>query len=331
MLFFNTLPYINKNKRMNIKRILLHNKNFKLGYYLKAIWQARHTLVTAEMYKEWNKKLVKEDDLKIVEERVEYYNKLEKITSLSPLAIKIKNYHISKRQKVYFLDTRKYLKFFNSKLKFQIIAGDVTKTLKYPTFVKSRPIAENNNNNILLNLNKVRHFNFIKDEIEYDQKKDLLIGRLAVYQEHRKRFYQLHYENPLCDLGDVARNAEPKWKKEKISITEHLNYKFILALEGNDVATNLKWIMSSNSIAVMPTPKYETWFMEGTLIPDYHYIQIKEDYSNLTDKLEEILNNPEKAKQIIANAHRYIKQFQNQKIENIISVSVMEKYFKLTQ
>ena len=29
------------------------------------------------------------------------------------------------------------------------------------------------------------------------------------------------------------------------------------------------------SIVIMPKPKYETWFMEGTLIPDYHYIFIK--------------------------------------------------------
>ena len=48
---------------------------------------------------------------------------------------------------------------------------------------------------------------------------------------------------------------------------DNLNYKFILAIEGYDVATNLKWIMSSNSLAVMPRPTYATWFMEGTLIP----------------------------------------------------------------
>ena len=32
-------------------------------------------------------------------------------------------------------------------------------------------------------------------------------------------------------------------------------------------------------VAVMPKPKYESWFMEGKLIPNYHYILIKDDYS----------------------------------------------------
>ena len=52
--------------------------------------------------------------------------------------------------------------------------------------------------------------------------------------------------------------------RPKLSILEQLEYKFVLCLEGNDVATNLKWVMSSNSLAVMPKPRYETWFMEGS-------------------------------------------------------------------
>ena len=51
-----------------------------------------------------------------------------------------------------------------------------------------------------------------------------------------------------------------------MTINEQLHYKFILCSEGNDVASNLKWVMSSNSIAVMPKPKFETWFMEGILV-----------------------------------------------------------------
>ena len=62
-----------------------------------------------------------------------------------------------------------------------------------------------------------------------------------------------------------------------------------MALEGIDVASNLKWVMSSNSIAVMPRPTCETWFMEGTLIPDYHYIEIKPDFSDLEERLNQYI------------------------------------------
>ena len=54
--------------------------------------------------------------------------------------------------------------------------------------------------------------------------------------------------------------------------------------------------MSSKSVAVMPKPKFESWFMEATLIPNFHYIEIKDDYSDLNDKLEYYIENLDKLK-----------------------------------
>ena len=66
------------------------------------------------------------------------------------------------------------------------------------------------------------------------------------------------FYHPLFDIK-VRDKIYPEWWGEKISIQAHLNCKFIMALEGNDVASNLKWVMSSNSIAVMQA-YCETWF-----------------------------------------------------------------------
>ena len=49
--------------------------------------------------------------------------------------------------------------------------------------------------------------------------------------------------------------------------------------------------MSSNSLAVMPKPKFESWFMEGLLIPDHHFVEIKRDYSDLEEKLNYYIDN----------------------------------------
>ncbi len=87
--------------------------------------------------------------------------------------------------------------------------------------------------------------------------------------------------------------------------------------------------MSSNSIAVMPKPKYETWFMEGTLIPDYHYIQVKDDFSDLIEKVSYYNNNPEAAKQLIKNANDFVAQFKDKKREKLLSLLVLKRYFEL--
>ena len=103
-----------------------------------------------------------------------------------------------------------------------------------------------------------------------------------------------------------------------------------MSLEGNDVASNLKWVMSSNSIAVMPKPTCETWFMEGTLIPNYHYIEVKPDFSDLTERLTYYIEHPEEAEAIIRHAHEHVAQFKDHRREKLLSLLVMKKYFDIT-
>lgn len=94
---------------------------------------------------------------------------------------------------------------------------------------------------------------------------------------------------------------------------------------------NLKWVMSSNSVGVMPRPKYESWFMEGRLQPGVHYIEIKDDYSDLEDKIQYYSTHVEEAEAIIRNAHAFVEQFRDKEREELISILVLEKYFRHTK
>ena len=210
---------------------------------------------------------------------------------------------------VYFFDTYEFTRWFDDRLLWDYVPGDNTTVPDRPCIGKSRPIAGDNANLVLLNLDKVRHFVFLKDDIPFRAKRDKAIFQLDInYKPHRRRFMERYFGSPICDAGIIAPRPEypSEWTKPRIGLYDHLSYKFILAIEGNDVATNLKWIMSSNSVAVMPRPTYETWFMEGRLIPDYHYIEIKADYSDLEERLHYYIAHPERAETIIANAHRYV-------------------------
>ena len=201
-----------------------------------------------------------------------------------------------------------------------------------PSIVKSRPIHNQSANAILLNLNKVRHFIFVKDKIPFEKKMDKVIFRGKVNEGKTKRiaFFNKYFGNPLYDLGDTSRNGNPAWRTSKKTIAEHLRYKFILALEGNDVASNLKWVMSSNSVAVMPRPEFETWFMEGRLIPNYHYIEIKPDFSDLEERIAYYTAHPDEAIEISRHANEYVSQFFDKKREKLISLLVLQKYFRKT-
>ena len=304
-------------------------KQNKLFYYLKGYL---NFLLPAD--KNYKQKIISleqklsPEQLKHVDERVSYYCK----TGINPYSEgnKIKDLKKAKTPKSYYFDTYEYAKYFDKNLPINYVFGDVTEVPAVPSIVKSRPISDDNQNSVLLNLDKHRHFVFLKDAKKFSEKKDLLIGRGAVYQTHRFDFYEKYFGHPLTDLGQVNKiGAKPEvWYKPKISLAAHLDYKFILCLQGNDVATNLKWVMSSNSIAVMPKPTLETWFMEGKLVGGKHYIEIKSDYSDLEEQLNFYINHPEKCQEIIKNANEHCGQFFNKEVEDLCSLKILERYFR---
>jgi hypothetical protein len=113
-----------------------------------------------------------------------------------------------------------------------------------------------------------------------------------------------------------------------LTIRQQLDYKYIHSIEGNDVATNLKWIMSSNSIVFMTKPTCESWFMEGDLIANHHYVEIQNDWSDLVEKIEYCNNNLEFCTKILDNAQKHVSLFKNPKSEELITMMVLEKYFR---
>lgn len=263
-----------------------------------------------------------------IEQRVAYYNK----NDTSNIPAHVPQYKVGDFKKdhawSYYVDMKELLNYFNNDLFFDYLPGDIQVVPANPAFLKSRPITSNNGNSILLKLNKIRHYHFIDDNQHYETKKDLLVWRGACHQPHRQFFVQHYHAHDLCDVGDVRDSAMgTPLHKPFMSIKEQLDYKFILSIEGNDVATNLKWIMSSNSVCFMTKPKFETWFMEGALVPGKHFVEVKEDYSDLQDKITHYLNHPDEAKSIIINANRYVEQFKNSGRERLISFLVMQRYF----
>lgn len=303
-------------------------KQNKVIFYIKG-YSARF-LPCKELESKINflRKSLSTEQLRTVDYRVDYYHKITESTSVLNCGTKVKDLLKPKTPKSYYFDTYEYAKYFDKELLIDFTFGDVNTVLDFPMITKSRPISEKNQNNILLNLDKARHFVSVRSDRSFDSKKNLLIGRAAVHQQHRVDFYKQYFENPICNLGQVNKlGGNAVWIKPKISIKEHLDYKFILSLEGNDVATNLKWIMSSNSIAVTPKLKMETWYMEGTLKPDEHYICIDTDYKNLEDKIQYFLDRPNEAKAIIENAKKYRECFNNKNMEDLISLLVLKKYF----
>ena len=320
---------------------LLHNgKNNHLLYFFKAyIRDYIPKCFTRWMLNGELEKIKQREDYDYILKRVDYYNKLGPDSQYDRQdwekeAVEISHQPMT-RQKVYYFDAMEIARYFSGKLKWILLSGDITHVPEVPTIIKSRPLVDNNQNSVVLKMEKVRHFLFVDDKKSWREKKNMTIfrGDLGARKQNRDVFME-KFANGQSSMVDAASTnlieAHPEWHAQKMTIEEHLDYKFIMSLEGNDVASNLKWVMSSNSIAVTPKHTVETWFMEGTLIPNYHYIEVKDDFSDLEERLQYYINHPDEAEAIIQHAHEYVDQFRDEKREKLISLLVLKRYFEIT-
>ena len=276
-------------------------------------------------------------ELEAIDRRVDYYARCGEGAKINESeAVSVGDFHFPWKAKhkltTYFFDLYECVRCFPDRCRFTYKFGDVDWDFQTVTFAKARPITNGKSNTVLMPLNKVRHFRFITDTRRFRDKKDMMIFRNVVRcQPQRSLMLEKYIDHPMCDIGQINKDAaDPRFIKPYVPMEEQLDYKFIASIEGHDVATNLKWVMSSNSVAVMPRPRIESWFMEGKLIPDYHYIEIKPDYSDLIEKLEYYIAHPEKAEAIIEHAHAYVDEFRDRERELLIGRLTAARYFRLT-
>jgi hypothetical protein len=76
---------------------------------------------------------------------------------------------------------------------------------------------------------------------------------------------------------------------------EMLRYKGLLILEGNDVASGVKWAMYSQSVVLMPRPTHTSWAMEEVLEPWVHYNPVHTNLTDIEEKTQWIIDNDKAA------------------------------------
>ena len=307
------------------------HKNDRISYYIKSYT----SLLLPDRFYEYKLQKLRSKYSSLDTElqfRLDYYCKLQAPFILEN-GIDLKTFR-GLPKSTYFLDFYPYIRAFRQSAKFSTLFGDVMIVPDQPSFVKSRPINDDNRNSVLMKLDAVRHFIFLSDPIPFRQKRSAAVWRgrlhLDIAKERRLDFLRQFSGRPGFDVGHInGGSVFPKYRRERMSIQDQLNFKYIFSLEGVDVATNLKWIMSSNSLCFSQRLKYETWYMEGLLQPGVHYVEIADDFSDVQEKIDYYDHHPDEAERIIASANAYTRRFMNREVEAWLSYQVVERYLQL--
>jgi hypothetical protein len=259
--------------------------------------------------------------------------------------INVLNYDFLEKNKhtnPYLKDFFNYINFSsNNKGYFTCSLNDYVCDYNYPIFAKARKIGKGNR--ILLNLDSDCHtkmLSIIKNiDIPFDEKKNTLLWRGSstgnvrhMLRESLVKQFQNH-TNPNIDIKftklvqGYTNDNDEYIIADNMSYQEQLKSKFIISIEGNDVATNLKWLLLSNSVVLMPTPTVCSWFMEDCLKPYVHYIPISSDFTDLESQYQWCLENLNTCECISKNATEYIEQFLDSAKEEEITKTVIDTYF----
>ena len=298
------------------------------------------------------------------EERVKYYTKVLDLSNnvyvkLNTNRLTLENYinnNPESNPKInwYYQHHYNMLTYLEDKdIAFNWAPCDMASGLDTPGFASSRPI-NYPEKTIILPLQKLYIPNFYSEIFQYDlpfdKKKKTCIWRGAPssslthpsMKERASRFVlaDKYYSNKNYNIGfsyiseTLSDNVFNKLGikdmknalKHSISIKDQLEYMFILSVEGGDFATNLSWIMLSNSVPIMPKPYIETWKCEHKLKEYVHYVPVKNDFSDLDSQMDWCLNNLDKCREIAYMSKLYTLQFFDIEKEETIIKKVIETY-----
>ena len=130
-------------------------------------------------------------DKKYIEDRVNYYNRLQGVTELPTDSRQLKDHTYANRKgaSVYFFDSYEFTRFFPKHLHWIEEPGDVNWLFDKPSITTTRPLTPEDkrfNNSVIFKVEKARHFFFIKDPVPFEQKKKEVIFRGDVYGKPKR-------------------------------------------------------------------------------------------------------------------------------------------------
>lgn len=236
----------------------------------------------------------------------------------------------------------------------QLLTGDNAanwSSVSSVIIAKSRRVGDGNV--ALLPLNRKRHWqdwNTVIDEKDrpWTEKRAMAVWRGATTGNNSGPFGRQHprhelvrrwFDAPqsLCDVGYsklisscVGNSKIMAYLRDRLSIEEQLRYKYVVSVDGNDVATNLKWILLSNSIPLMPVPRVESWLLESQLKPMVHYVPLRADLSDLDKMIGWCRRNDRLCRLIAENGKTYIRPFLQYVRDRSLETAVIERYLGST-
>jgi hypothetical protein len=211
---------------------------------------------------------------------------------------------------------------------------------------------------VVWKLSSKRHYGLLdsvwKSDIPWGQKKDMAVFRgqltgsvdgydrtLTAEQNclalRRCRLVLRHAGSDLVDALLTSTKGRVHDQVGGVPLTSKrasldylLQYKGIIMLEGNDVASGLKWALLSQSVVLMPVPRHTSWAMEELLEPWVHYVPLNADATDVEHKMRWILENDDHARRIARRGSLWMQDLvfhpESHEDDRIVQEEMLRRY-----
>lgn len=262
--------------------------------------------------------------------------------------------YVERKLRNYTAPIREILREHGIDKPFAVVVGDTIFPFEAPVLCKSRPTGERGLG-VLCRLNVKRHW-LVVDEVDAadipwrEKTGDRLLwrgaftgmfGRAEVGRGPGSRYYIAvnngAFKGHPIDVGFTAlaqvqqvpqseRALFRRLAKQRVSLEEQLQHKYLLALEGNDVSSGLKWMLHSNSVVIMPQPTCESWACEPFLQPFVHYVPVRHDLADLAEVFRWCRENDGLCEQIAGNGREFVAAMRDADVEKALMRDVVLAY-----
>ncbi len=152
-------------------------------------------------------------------------------------------------------------------------------------------------------------------DIPWENKKELAFWRGGFTKKNRTKLCQLSIDHPdYLNARLVGDSKDPEWQKQceesgylgsRCSWSEFLEHKYLPYMDGvMCAAPALQWRLLSHSLTFKPDSEEIQWFYRA-IHPNVHYVPVKNDLSDLPEKIDWAKGHDESARKIVERANEF--------------------------
>jgi hypothetical protein len=106
-----------------------------------------------------------------------------------------------------------------------------------------------------------------------------------------------------------------------VTLEDHCKYNYLIDIEGNGYSGRIKYLLFTGRVVLIQERKLKTYY-HFLLKPFVHFVPVKDDFSDLLEKLDWLDQNPSISREIGINGQKFA-------MENLRKDAVLENYKKI--